>query len=111
LFPVLVFSEKEGFQKSLGRRGASFRIFRIARPGWIPEEASSAQPLRFGCIGFNGKPEFPGLLAVSTLFALTVGLMKPQRGSTQVVSKEKKGGQVVGLLERYSVLRLASITR
>ena len=79
----------------------------IARPGWIPEEASSAQPLRFGCTGLNGKPQFQGFLAASTLFALVVGLMRPRRGSAQVVSREKTDEEVADLVERYTVPLLA----
>jgi len=67
--------------------------FIIARPGWVPEEALSAQPFRGLLDTVQGKTGFQDHKG-STLIALNAGLMKPRKGFTPVTGKKNCGGQV-----------------
>ena len=66
-------------------------VFRHCPTGWVPEEASSAQPFGYGCIGSKDKGVSTSC-EVSTLLALNAGLMKPLRGSARLWVKGKNEG-------------------
>jgi len=64
--------------------------FIIARPGWVPGEASSPNLLGVCCISFKEKLGFQDHGGL-TLIDFNEGLMKPRKGFTPVMGKKNWG--------------------
>jgi hypothetical protein len=67
------------FRKAIDTEGRVCLVLReleVARPGWVPEEASSAQPSLSLAAGYKGKAGFQSDFEICCI-CLNAGLMKP----------------------------------
>jgi len=84
--PILTFVLSQ-YQFTQGVQG----VFYYCPAGWVPSEASSAQPFRDWLHKFEGETGVSKSRG-STLIALNAGLMKPRKGFTTVMGKKNGGG-------------------
>jgi hypothetical protein len=73
------------------------------RSGWVPEEASSAQPLQRSYLSFKGGEGIHVMAGINPGY-VNAGLRKSRGGFTLVVGMEKLGvGKSPQPVDRYSV--------